>query len=448
MPIGLPSFDLDWRLGLFAVAISVVASLLAGLAAALDTRSTSVSGVLRHEAGATSGPFSRPSLVIGQVAVTTVLLVVAVAMTRSLVTTPDYGLDASGVLIANVALPRGQYSAEDVGPFFDRLVSAAESSAGVIAATVVETIPVSNNRPLSVVDVDRNDSATSADSRVSRPRVLVNHVSPGHFRTLGIRLVGGRDFQREDDDRSPRVVIVNEAASRRFWPRESPLGKTLRLGTEPVTVVGVARDSKYESINETGKPFVYRPWAQRTPTLFEATMLVKMNGDPRRAVPLVRTIVADLDPTLVLSNLNTLNDRLALAFLPNRAAAITSGLLGVIALALGTVGTYSVMAFLVLQRRREIGIRIALGALPRSVVSMMTRQGMRWIAIGMAIGLVGAVAAVRVIEGLVLGVSASDPVPAMVVLLVLGTAGYLACFVPARRAGKAEALALFSRFDV
>jgi ABC-type antimicrobial peptide transport system permease subunit len=187
---------------------------------------------------------------------------------------------------------------------------------------------------------------------------------------------------------------------------------------------------------------MYRPWAQRPAALFETTLLVKTSGDPRRAIPLVRAIVADLDPDVVLSNLNTLEDRLALAFLSNRAAAITSGLLGVIALGLGAIGTYSVMAFLVLQRRREIGIRIALGAMPRSVVGMMTRQGVRWIAIGLAIGIVAASAAVRVIGGLVLGVSATDPVPAAVVLLLLGTAGYLACFVPARRAGNADPIAV------
>jgi ABC-type antimicrobial peptide transport system permease subunit len=170
--------------------------------------------------------------------------------------------------------------------------------------------------------------------------------------------------------------------------------------------------------------------------------LVKTTGDPRRAIPMVRDIVAELDPGLALSNLNTLDDRLALAFLPNRAAAITSGLLGVLALGLGTIGTYSVMAFLVLQRRREVGIRIALGAMPRSVVGMMTRQGVRWIAIGLAIGIVGAIGAVRVIAGLVLGVSATDPVPAVVVLLLLGSAGYLACFVPARRAGKADPISV------
>jgi predicted permease len=440
MPIGLPSFDLDWRVGLFAVAISIVASLLSGLGAALDTRLTRASDVLRHEADGTSGPFSRQSLVIVQVALTTVLLVVAVAMTRSLVTPPDYGLDANGVLIASVALPRGQYTAEEVRPFLDRLVSAAESSTGVISANLVETIPVSNNRPLSVVDIGLNEDAAPADARTSRPRVLVNHVSPGHFRTLGIRLVGGRDFRRDDDDRSPRVVIVNETAARRFWPGGSPLGKTLRLGTEPAVVVGIAGDSKYESIGEPAKAFVYRPLAQRATVLFEPTMLVKTSGDPRRAVPLVRAIVADLNPTLVLSNLNTLHDRLALAFLPNRAAAITSGLLGTIALGLGTVGTYSVMAFLVLQRRREIGIRIALGALPHSVVTMMTLQGMRWIAIGIAIGIVGATGAIRLVGGFVLGVSARDPVPTMVVLVLLTSAGYLACVLPARRAGKSDPL--------
>jgi ABC-type antimicrobial peptide transport system permease subunit len=237
------------------------------------------------------------------------------------------------------------------------------------------------------------------------------------------------------------VVIVNESAAKRFWPGESALGKAFRLGTEPVTIVGIARDSKYDSLSDEGQPFVYKPFAQAATPLFEGTLFIK-SSDPSAAVSLVRSLVATLDPSLAVSNLNAFEQRLGLTLLPNRAVAVTSGFLGLIALGLGTIGTYSVMAFLVLQRRREIGIRIALGAMPRGVVAMITGQGIRWTVIGLAIGVAAAIGAMQLIEGLIVGVSGSDPVPVLLVVLLLGSVGALACFLPARQAGSADPIAV------
>jgi predicted permease len=367
--------------------------------------------------------------------------VTAVAVVRSLTQPPAPGLEPDGVLMATVSLPRPQYSADQTIQFFARLLAGAESIPQVTAASVVETIPVANNRPLDSVEMTTDVRADQSSPRTQLPRVLGNRVSRGHFQTLGIPLLQGRDFNAQDEGRATSVAIVNETLAR-LWPGESSVGRRLRLGSEWVTVVGVARDSKYASVTEEPRPFVYRPLGQGRSGFFEGTLLVKTNGDTRSAVPLIRSLVADLDPNLAVYNLNTLEDRLALSLLPNRAIAITSGLLGVVALLLGAVGTYSVIAFLVVQRRREIGVRLALGALPSTVVRMIAGQGARWIATGLAIGALGGFGVLRLLQGVLVGVSVQDPLPIVTVLLLLGATGGLASWVPARAAGKADPLAI------
>ena len=214
MPIGL-TFDFDWRVAVFAVTVSALATVLAGLTAALDARRADVAGVLRQEASVPR--VVSKNLIVTQVALTTVLLVIAVALTRSVTRPPDRALDANGVVMANISLPRAQYAADQARSFFERLVRAAESAPGTTAATLVETIPLANNRPLASMELVIEERVDIPDARVASPRVLVNHVSRGHFRTLGIALVQGRDFGAQDDERAPRVVIVNETTARRFW---------------------------------------------------------------------------------------------------------------------------------------------------------------------------------------------------------------------------------------
>jgi predicted permease len=441
MPIAL-TFALDWRMVVFALTLSFAATLLSGLGGVLDSGRTSAAGVLRNDSAGGGRPFARKSLIITQVAMSTILLVTAVALVRSLTMPYERGLDAKGVLITSVSLPSPRYSADQVRPFFERLLAAAESAQSVESATVVETIPLANNRLWSTADVTI-DGPAELPGRNNSTRALVNYVSRGHFRTLGIPLIEGRDFGVLDDERAPRVAILNETLARRYWPGQSAVGRQLRVGSaEHVTVVGVARDSKYQSLVEEPQALLYRPFGQVKSSGFEATLLTKVNGDPRRAVGLARSLVSDMDPNLVVFNLNTLEDRLGLALLPNRAAAVTSGVLGLVALALGSIGTYSVMAFLVLQRRREIGIRIALGALPSSMVGFIAGQGMRWVAIGLALGLVTAFGALRLLQGLLIGVSAWDPIPLGVVVLLLGATGFVACYVPALHARKRDPLAI------
>jgi predicted permease len=430
MPLAL-TFGLDWRVMVFACALSLIATLMSGLGPALDTRRANEALVLRHDNGAGGRPVVQRSLVVMQVVLSTVLLVTALALVRSVAAPQERRLDATRVLVATVALPRPRYGANEVELFYERLLASAESARIVESAALVETIPLAINRPLTSVDISRDNDAPDASPQRALPRALVNHVSRGLFATVGIRLLEGRDFRAQDDARAPKVAIVNETLARRFWRGESPVGQQLRIGsTEWVTIVGVAQDSKYESLNEGPKAHLYLPFGQSAAPQFDATLLLKTNGDPRQAVGPTRSLVADLDPTLVVFNLNTLEDRLRLSLLPNRAIAVTSGVLGLLASLLGIIGTYSVMAFLAFQRRREIGIRIALGALPTSLIGRFVGQGMRWISVGLGIGALVSVGALRLLQLRVVGVSATDLASVGTVLVVLAATGFAACYVP------------------
>jgi hypothetical protein len=268
-------------------------------------------------------------------------------------------------------------------------------------------------------------------------------VSRGHFRTLGIPIVAGRDFGIADVMEAPAVAIVNQAFARRFWPSAQAMGRRVRLGADEwVTIVGVAGDSKYQSLDEAPTPFLYRPFGQSTRAQFEGTLLLKTRAEPMLSAPAIRSRVGDLDPDVVVSNLNAFESRLGLALLPNRTAASLSALLGAIALGLGTIGTYSIMAFLTLQRRREIGIRVALGGLPSAVVGMIARQGLTSVAIGLAIGAAGGIGALLFLQRTLYGVSAADPIAVVLVPALIGLSGYLACTVPTRRAAKGDPVAV------
>jgi hypothetical protein len=274
-------------------------------------------------------------------------------------------------------------------------------------------------------------------------RVLVNEVSRGHFTTLGIPLVAGRDFNDDDAPGAPAVVIVNQTFARRYWPNGSAIGRRVRFNADDwVTIVGVARDSKYQSFDEPPTPFIYRPFGQVTHARLQGTLLIKTAGDPIQRVATVKSIVAGLDPDLAVFNLNAFDSRLSMATLPNRTAASLSGLLGALALGLGTIGTYSIMAFLTLQRRREIGIRVALGAVPSAVVGLIARQGLRRVTAGLVIGAAVSVGALRLLQGRMYGVSAADPLPVLLVVALIGLSGYLACAIPTRRAVKSDPVAV------
>jgi len=431
MPIAL-TFDFDWRVVSFAVGVSLLTTLLFGLGPALQSIKSDVVSSLKDSAQGvgTSGAKGRTALVITQAALSTALLVTAAVMVKSLVV-PQHahkGFDSDGVLIATFNLPAGDYSRDRGIAFCDQLVERLQRMPAVIAASVMDNIPAANSRPLPYAEMQDSQSA-----RASAESVYTFAVSPRHFDVLGIRLLEGRDFTEHDDSSSTAVGIANETLAGHFWPGENPIGHHLRTRSGLlIEVVGVAADSTYESLDEGTKPFLYRPFAQAyfpTPTL-----LVKTSGRAAPVLSAIRRDVTQLDPDLLAYTVMPLDDRLALSVLPNRAVAWAAGLLGLGALALGAIGTYGVMALLAQQRRREIGIRMALGARPSDAIRLVAGQGMTWTAVGVGLGMGLAIVSTALLRRLVFGISSTDPFPYLAVAAFIAATAFCACYVPARRA--------------
>jgi predicted permease len=269
----------------------------------------------------------------------------------------------------------------------------------------------------------------------------MNTVGPGHFRTLNIRLLAGRDFTQQDTVGAPRVGIVNETLARRFWPGKDAVGQRLRAAdsADPILIVGVVRDSQYVTINEAPRPFMYRPLAQNyTPMV---TLMVRAAGAPRSVLPAVKDEVRALDPGLAVFNVATLDEATSLSLLPSRIAGVLLGALGLLALVLAALGIHGVLAFVVRARTAEIGLRVAIGATPRMVVGMVLRQAVMWTAIGAAIGTAFALAVTRLLGSFLYGISPTDPVTFAAVTTIVTLVAGLAAYVPARRASRVDPLA-------
>jgi predicted permease len=429
MPFAL-RYDLDWRVEAFALALSWAATLLCGVAPARHALKTDVVSALRMS-GLPGSPRLRASLIVTQVTLSTALLVVGVLLARSLAEpiASGSGFVSRGVLMTTIGLESG-YTPARFTSFIRAIVSSLEQAPGISSVTSADNVPLTNNRPITPIEMQ-------ADDRVGP--VYANSVAPSLFTTLGISLVAGRDFTARDDEASSPVGIVNETLAQRFWPGASPIGRLL-YGPDGVVVqvVGLARDAKYESAQEAPKAFLYRPMAQVP--VSSPTLLIRTTSDPSGVFALIRARVAELDPDLVPFNLMTLDDRLGLGTIVNRTAATTAGSMGVMALLLSVMGVYGTMAYLGQQRRREIGVRLALGASRWSVVSLMTRQGMIWSSVGLALGTSAGLAAALILRSVLRGVTLADPIAFVLTPLILGGAAYAACYWPARRAADLDPL--------
>jgi predicted permease len=300
----------------------------------------------------------------------------------------------------------------------------------------VERVALADIVPLTLSDtvVGLRPSDSAAASATEPSRVHTNAVSPGYFATLGIPLLAGRDFDVRDTEGRPLVAIVNETLARRFWPGESAIGKRVRRGTATgpeIEIVGVARNSKYTTAAEEPKPFAYLPLTQSY--VPRATVLVR--AAPGMAGPLaeVRGIIHQMDPNLAIYNIHALSEMTAVSRIPANLAAGFAGVLGAAALALAGFGTFTLLAFVVTSRRREVGIRIALGAGPTRLLGEILRVGARWMFTGQLFGLCLALGAGQALRSILYGVSPADPAILFVTLLVSTFCGGLACLLPALR---------------
>jgi len=349
----------------------------------------------------------------------------------------DPGFDPHGVELAALDLSLAGYTEQTGRTFARELVQRVRELPDVQAATLSAMVPLGGGGMglggLAVPGMTPPDGGRFFDADW-------NAVTPGYFAAMKMALASGRDFTDADREDTPFVVIVNETAARRWWPNQEPIGKTLlqeasgagsRDGTRPLTVVGVARDSKYRNLGETPRPFVYVPVQQQ---YLPRTTIVARSTNGQRLAAELRQLVASLNPNLPIVSAQSFEDYARLVLIPQRIAASVSGSLGVIGLLLAAIGIYGVTAYLVTSRTREIGIRVALGAQPRDVTRMVIGQGLRLTLVGAAIGVVLAIGAGQVIASLLMGVGPLDPLTFLGALLLFTIVGIAACYVPARRA--------------
>ena len=431
LPVPMPfalTFTMDWRVVTYAIGASCVATLLCGLAPARRALKADVVTALRQSSVA---GVVQSGLVVTQATLSTALLITAVVLGHSLnAKLPQpRGFTSAGVVMATVPLSGDAYPPQRRQAVFNTLLERFEHAPGVSSAAMVDNIPLANNTVLPQVTLRSGTRIVQASA---------NAVSRGLFQTLGIALLAGRDFAPGDDIRVDSVAVVNETLARALWPGESPIGQHVEQGGRSIEIIGMVRDSKYVSLTEAPRPFLYSPVAALA--IAGPTFLIKTSGDPTALLAFVRARIAELDPDLVAYNLMTLDERLTIGLIVNRTAAAVSGGLGVLALALGSFGLYGTMSFLVALRRKEIGVRLALGASRGSVMTLVAKQGMTWAGVGMLLGLGAAWVATLGLNRFLSGVSASDPLAFAVAPIALAAAAYLACHVPARRAARLDPL--------
>ncbi len=435
-------FDLDFRVFFFAVSVGLFSGLLFGVLPALRVSRPNLTEVLK-EGGRTAaagvlGQRIRDWLVVVEVAVALVLLIGAGLMMRSFVKLQrmDAGIDAKNVLTFRVGLPKPQYQDEKVvRRFFDQVIPRLEAIPGVEAAGAVSSLPVSGTGLDGFMLEGEQMPKSLQDARISG----VLTITPGYFRTLGIPLQRGRDFSPADDDSKPSVVIIDEMAARTLFPNQDPIGKRIaKLNPPPekpkwCQIVGVVRDVIYNRPTmKRNLPVMYLPEAQQTEQFM--SVVVRTKNAPASFAPLARNAVLSVNKDIPIYNVKLMSDVMKDSYWERGFFGTLFTAFGAIALFLASIGLYGVMSYSVRQRTQEIGIRMALGAQARDVLSMVTRDGIRLIAFGLAIGLVSAYFAVQLLRDNLAQISAHDPLSFTVLPLILLAVGLMACYFPARSA--------------
>jgi putative ABC transport system permease protein len=268
------------------------------------------------------------------------------------------------------------------------------------------------------------------------PGIDNTDVGPDYFRTMGIPLVRGREFNAQDRPGAPGVAIINEALAKRFWPGRDPIGRRLIVGDAHLEVVGVVRTGKYRTLGEGPLPFLYRPVLQDYRP--RCTLVVRAAGDPHNLLPEVRRTLQALDPNVVPIDLETMKEYMVLPLFPAHTAGLLLAAFGALALVLAVGGLYGVMCYAVSQRTHEIGVRVALGAERRDVLKLVVGHGMLLALAGIGLGLGGAFAVTRALSSLLYGISSTDPATFVSVPFVLAGVALAASYMPARRATKVD----------
>jgi predicted permease len=443
----------------YTIGIAAAIGFVLGLIPVANVLPANLTSVLREEGrGGTAGRGARTlrrALVVAQVGFAFVLLVGAGLLFASFrqVLAVDPGFTADGVLTASVSLPRARYSDDDkLRGFTNEALRQMRALPGVTAAGATDTIPFGGNNSDSVI-LAEGYQMSPGESVISPSQV---DVSPGYFEAIKVKLVKGRLFDERDGAKSPHTVIVDQKLARRFWPKTDPIGRRMYMPqdinnllatndkTVWLTVIGVIADVKLHTLTEDKETVgaYYFP-IEQNPT-GGLTFAIKTAGDPTALTSGVRGVLAQLDRELPVFDIQTLDVRMEKSLVSRRSPVLLSLSFGAIALFLSAIGIYGVLAYLVTQRTKEIGIRMALGSSGRAIFDLVLREGLVLIAGGFGLGAAGAIALRRSLESQLFGVSAADPIVLIAVTVILSAVAVAACALPARRAARIDPVVALS----
>jgi macrolide transport system ATP-binding/permease protein len=430
--------EIDWRVLMLSAGICLVATLIVGLVPAFQTRNIDLAGTLKAESSSVVGvrerTWIRSSLVVLQVSLSFLLLVGATLLMQSLqkIRTTSPGFTTTGVVQTGVSVVAAGYDEPRAKTFQDELIDRVRSLPGVQSAAFARVTPLGyatySETPIAV------DGYQAPQGE--QPTVEYNQVGPAYFATLGISLVSGREFTRADDENAPLVAVVNQTMTARYWRGQNPVGQRLQVKGRWVQVVGVAADSKYESMRESPKPFFYVPLRQdfvRGPALN-----IRTTQPLQTMAAAVRQEVRALDANLALYETITLQEQVDRSTSPQLVAVTLVATLGGLALLLAGIGLYGVMSYTVAQSSRELGLRMALGAGASNLFRLVISRGLALTASGVLFGAAAGLGVTRLLGALLYNVSPRDPLAFGSALAVTTTTAIAACLLPAWRATRTD----------
>jgi predicted permease len=430
--------EIDWRVLALSAGVCLIATLPLGLVPAMQTGKIDLAGALKADsAGVIGGGGSawvRSGLVVMQVSLSFVLLVGAGLLLQSLqkIRNTSPGFSTHGVLDTAVLLVSAGYDAQRAQTFQDELLNRVKALPGVESAAFARMTPLSygsySSAPMAVDGYQPPPE--------EQPIVQYNEVGPDYFTTMGIPLVSGREFTRADDEKAALVAVVNETMAARYWRGRNPIGERVQVKGRWMQVIGVAKDSKYESVRETPKPFFYVP--RRQNFTVGAGLYIRTPLSPETMAAALTREVHALDANLALYEVITLQEQLDRSTSPQQVAVTLVGILGALALLLAVIGLYGVMSYAVSQSTRELGLRMALGAGASNLLRLVMSRGLALTAGGVLLGAAVALGLTRLLGNLLYKVSPRDPLAFGSAFVVMTIASLAACFLPAWRATRTD----------
>jgi len=442
-PATWTEFGIDRAALIFTLVISVLVGLGFGLLPALQFSRTPLNETLKEGNRGTAGRGTerlRSVLVTVQIALALILLTVGGLLIRSMLQLQrvNPGFNPEQLLTMQFALPRAKYAEDEQrARFFEEVLTQVTALPDVKSAAVASQLPFLGEDSAGSFQIVGGPQLPVGETLDTNRRT----VSAGYIQTLGLQLLRGRTFDNRDTAQAPRVVIINEAMARKFWPNDDPLSRYVTFNSDTqYQIIGVVSNAKHSSLQEEDEPTAYTSHQQVTSRTMDLAVRANYSFDrePAALINAIRQTVNKIDPEQAIHNIGTMEQKLSQSIAPQRFVALLLSLFATLALIQALIGIYGVMSYAVAQRRQELGIRMALGAHPKDILSLVLRRGMKLTLIGMALGLMGAVASTRLLRDMLFGIKPFDPLTFAVMTLLLICISLVACFLPARRATKVD----------